>query len=340
MPPLHYALCGCEDLPGSREPGAGSERVLRTARAGAMPIGVNTWVWVSPLDDEALARLAPGSPRGASTCIELPSSSPATGTRSAPRRPAGRARAGRRGVCAVMPPGRELVAAAPETVVDIQDYLRHCVDVRGGRRRPGASAARRTPPSAVRGGCRRRARGGVLRRFRRGSGPGRRARGRARGEHRRRAAQPLRDQPDQHRRADHRADRRAARERRHHDRHLPHEHRGGRPRRGPARRRPASITHVQVCGTDRGAPGADHFDWPALLRRPCATPATRGRSASSRSPRRTRPSPPRPPSGGPSREARTRSPWTALPTCAPSDQGSDSFGEPAAAGRESFILIE
>jgi D-psicose/D-tagatose/L-ribulose 3-epimerase len=25
------------------------------------------------------------------------------------------------------------------------------------------------------------------------------------------------------------------------------------------------IAHVQVCGNDRGAPGADHQDWPALL---------------------------------------------------------------------------
>jgi D-psicose/D-tagatose/L-ribulose 3-epimerase len=25
------------------------------------------------------------------------------------------------------------------------------------------------------------------------------------------------------------------------------------------------IAHVQVCGNDRGAPGTDHLDWPALL---------------------------------------------------------------------------
>ncbi len=27
----------------------------------------------------------------------------------------------------------------------------------------------------------------------------------------------------------------------------------------------ARIAHVQVCANDRGAPGRDHLDWPALL---------------------------------------------------------------------------
>lgn len=27
----------------------------------------------------------------------------------------------------------------------------------------------------------------------------------------------------------------------------------------------AHLAHVQVCGNDRGTPGADHQDWPALL---------------------------------------------------------------------------
>jgi D-psicose/D-tagatose/L-ribulose 3-epimerase len=31
------------------------------------------------------------------------------------------------------------------------------------------------------------------------------------------------------------------------------------------RRAAGRIAHVQVCANDRGAPGADHLDWPALL---------------------------------------------------------------------------
>jgi D-psicose/D-tagatose/L-ribulose 3-epimerase len=38
--------------------------------------GVNTWVWVSPLDDEALARLAPQIAEIGFDWIELPIESP------------------------------------------------------------------------------------------------------------------------------------------------------------------------------------------------------------------------------------------------------------------------
>ena len=39
--------------------------------------------------------------------------------------------------------------------------------------------------------------------------------------------------------------------------------------------RPAGIAHVQVCGNDRGAPGADHLDWARFLAR-SPRPATPG----------------------------------------------------------------
>lgn len=90
-------------------------------------IGVNTWVWVSPLTDERLARLAPWvRDRGFGT-IELPVESPGDWD------PAKAARlladlGLSATVCLVMGPGRELVAADPGTVTSTQDYLRRVVD--------------------------------------------------------------------------------------------------------------------------------------------------------------------------------------------------------------------
>jgi D-psicose/D-tagatose/L-ribulose 3-epimerase len=91
------------------------------------PIGVNTWVWASPLDDEALARLAPRVRDWGFDVIELPVESPGDWD---PARAA--ALLDRLGLAAtvvlVMGPGRELVSAAAETVAATQDYLRGVVD--------------------------------------------------------------------------------------------------------------------------------------------------------------------------------------------------------------------
>ncbi|RVX39882.1 D-psicose/D-tagatose/L-ribulose 3-epimerase [Nonomuraea polychroma] len=91
-------------------------------------IGVNTWVWVSPLTDDELARLAPRIAGWGFDVIELPVEQPGDwdpGKAAAVLAEHGLAAS----VVLVMPPGRELVAASPETVRDTQDYLRHCVDV-------------------------------------------------------------------------------------------------------------------------------------------------------------------------------------------------------------------
>ncbi|WP_030155614.1 sugar phosphate isomerase/epimerase [Glycomyces sp. NRRL B-16210] len=91
------------------------------------PIGVNTWVWASPLDDEALARLAPRIRDWGFDAIELPVEDPGDWD-------AARAADLLRGlglaatVVLVMGPGRELVAAGPETVSTTQEYLRRVVD--------------------------------------------------------------------------------------------------------------------------------------------------------------------------------------------------------------------
>lgn len=91
-------------------------------------IGVNTWVWTSPLTDAALADLAPRIAAWGFDVIELPVEAPGDWD------PAEAAR-----ICAdlglaasvvlVMGPGRELVAADPTVVASTQDYLRHVIDV-------------------------------------------------------------------------------------------------------------------------------------------------------------------------------------------------------------------
>ena len=91
------------------------------------PIGANTWIWTSPLTDGKLAELVPRIAAWGFDLAELPVENPGDWD---PRRAAEILRASGLGatVCAVMPPGRELVAADRETVAATQDYLKACVD--------------------------------------------------------------------------------------------------------------------------------------------------------------------------------------------------------------------
>ena len=90
-------------------------------------LGVNTWVWTSPLTDEALERIAPRVAGWGFDMLELPVEN--TGDWD-PRR----ARTLLDGlgldasVVLVMGPGRELVATDPATRSATQDYLRRVVD--------------------------------------------------------------------------------------------------------------------------------------------------------------------------------------------------------------------
>jgi len=90
------------------------------------PIGVNTWVWTSPLTDDGLAVLAPKVREWGFDVIELPVEHPGDWD---PHRAADLlASLGLTAtVCLAMAPGRELVQA--DTVAVTQDYLRHVVDV-------------------------------------------------------------------------------------------------------------------------------------------------------------------------------------------------------------------
>ncbi|MFF2777434.1 sugar phosphate isomerase/epimerase family protein [Streptomyces sp. NPDC058052] len=91
-------------------------------------IGVNTWVWDSPSTDASLARLVPRIAGWGFDTVELPVEHPGDWT---PDRTAEllKDHGLDASVVLVMPPGRELVAAPPETIRATQDYLRHCVDV-------------------------------------------------------------------------------------------------------------------------------------------------------------------------------------------------------------------
>ncbi|MGC7094076.1 sugar phosphate isomerase/epimerase family protein [Amycolatopsis lurida] len=91
-------------------------------------IGVNTWVWASPLDDKALAELAPKVAAAGFDCIELPVENLGDWQPGA----AARLLAGlglSASVALVMPPGRELVGADDATVRSTQDYLRAVADI-------------------------------------------------------------------------------------------------------------------------------------------------------------------------------------------------------------------
>ncbi|MDP9861526.1 MULTISPECIES: sugar phosphate isomerase/epimerase family protein [Streptosporangium] len=90
-------------------------------------IGVNTWVWVSPLTDEDLMRLAPKVAGWGFDAIELPMEQ--IGDWDPERAADLLGELGlKASVVLVMPPGRELVAADGETFRTTRDYLRRCVD--------------------------------------------------------------------------------------------------------------------------------------------------------------------------------------------------------------------
>lgn len=93
-------------------------------------IGVNTWVWMSPLDDPGLREIAAKAGRMGFGAIELPIEQPGEWTTEV----AADALA-EHGLAPVvigaMGPGRNLVAAPGSEVVATQNYLVHCVGVAG-----------------------------------------------------------------------------------------------------------------------------------------------------------------------------------------------------------------
>src|SRR3954464_9021679 len=102
-------------------------------------IGINTWVWTSPLTTEAFARLAPQVAKIGFDFLELP----IEGTSDIDYRSAA-AMAREHGlavsVCAAMGPDRDLVHPDASVRANGMSYLRHCIDalrVLGGRKLVG-----------------------------------------------------------------------------------------------------------------------------------------------------------------------------------------------------------
>ena len=91
-------------------------------------LGVNTWVWTSPLTDDALRGIAPRVAGWGFDVLELPVENPGDwDPRTAATVLADHGLGA--SVSLVMGEGRELVAADAATVRATQDYLRHVVDV-------------------------------------------------------------------------------------------------------------------------------------------------------------------------------------------------------------------
>jgi D-psicose/D-tagatose/L-ribulose 3-epimerase len=92
-----------------------------------LKFGANTWIWVSPLTDERLTQLAPKLSDWGFDIVELPVEQ--IGDWS-PERAAEVLAAHGLGasVAVAMAPGRELCAADPGTVAVTQGFLKDCVD--------------------------------------------------------------------------------------------------------------------------------------------------------------------------------------------------------------------
>ncbi|MFI6237686.1 sugar phosphate isomerase/epimerase family protein [Micromonospora sp. NPDC050784] len=90
-------------------------------------IGVNPWVWASPVDDKALAELIPRIAAFGFDAVELPIEQPGDWDPIRTRDLLAAHGLAAAGVCVVTSPGRELVDAAPAVVESTVAYLKGCV---------------------------------------------------------------------------------------------------------------------------------------------------------------------------------------------------------------------
>ncbi|MGW6171874.1 sugar phosphate isomerase/epimerase family protein [Arthrobacter sp. NPDC055138] len=92
------------------------------------PIGVNTWVWQSPLTDDVLPQLLAKIAGMGFDAVELPLENPGDFT-AGTARDALAATGLKPYLVGAMAPGRDLVLADAESVQATQDYLSACIDL-------------------------------------------------------------------------------------------------------------------------------------------------------------------------------------------------------------------
>lgn len=275
-------------------------------------VGVNPWVWTSPVDDEALAELIPRIASFGFDAVELPIEQPGDWDPVRTRDLLAAYGLVAAGVCAVTPPGRDLVDAAPAVVESTVAYLMGCVASAAAVGAPCvggpvyAAVGRTWRMSAT-------ARAACYADFRRALAPVAEQAGEcgvsigveALNRYETSVVNTIEQTielidglpPNVGIMID--------------TYHMNIEEADPYEALAVAGRH---IKHVQVSGTDRGAPGGTTSTGPDSST-PCEPPVIRVRSASSRSRRRTRPSPPPRRSGVRWPYRRTVSPWTACTTC-------------------------
>jgi D-psicose/D-tagatose/L-ribulose 3-epimerase len=224
-------------------------------------VGVNTWVWTSPLTDAALAELAAKAAAWGFDVLELPVENQGDWSPGRAATVLGDLGLGAT-VCLVMPHGRELVGADAATVKSTQDYLFGVVDAAatvGSRVIAGPAYASVGRTWRMSGEEREAA----YAELRENLAPVVEHAGAAGITL---AVEPLNryetsllntlaqtveaigDLPHCGVAVD-----------------VYHQNIEEADLTGAIRAAAGKIAHVQVCGNDRGAPGADHLDWPAIL---------------------------------------------------------------------------
>lgn len=226
-------------------------------------VGVNTWVWTSPLTDSALAELAPRIRDWGFDTIELPVENP--GDFDPGRAAELLAELGLSAtVVLVFGPGRELTAAPAGIIESTQEYLRHVIDVAA---RVGSPVIAGPAYTSVGRTWRLRPaeRRDCLRELRENLRP---VLEHAAAREITLAVEPLnRYETSLLNTVEQTLEALDP---------LPHEHCGlaldvyhqnieERDIAAAVTAASGRIAHVQVCGNDRGTPGADHLDWPAIL---------------------------------------------------------------------------